>query len=209
MTTTSDRFEPLERVSSRLFVLAGVVLFVAGANYAVTSLLESVTFNAWVGLTVVVGRWLSLLAVAGLSVRIATRNALLGTVSKVLVAVAVVFTSGLVVTATLANVGVTTPVAAVFGLGTILLSILTYAVVGLAVLRTGAYAWPIGALLLVATAGLLWGFFGQMVLPEGLLGVIGTVAEWTLCVTHVAIGYRLRSAPGSTNPPEPVTDATP
>lgn len=209
MTTITDRFETLEQWSPSLFLVAGVILFVAAANYAVTYLLAGVGFNAWVGLAVVVGRWVSLLAVAGLTVGIASRSPRLGTLSRVLVSAAVLFTSGLVATAVLSNLGISTPLAAVFGLGTILLSILTYLVFGLAIVRTGGYPTLIGGLLLAATVGLLWGFFGQMVLPETLLGVVGTGAEAVLCLTHLAIGYRLRTGRTATRPGNPVTDATP
>ena len=64
-TATSTVWDSLEQWTPRLFLLAGVILIVASANYAVPVLLEGVEFNSWIGLTVVVGRWVSLLGVAG------------------------------------------------------------------------------------------------------------------------------------------------
>ncbi|MEF8813533.1 MAG: hypothetical protein V5A55_06910 [Halovenus sp.] len=205
-------WESLEEWTPRLFLLAGVILIVASANYAITVLLDSVTFNSWVGLTVVIGRWVSLLGVAGLSVGIVKRSPRAGRLSRVVVSLAVLFTTGLLVTAILSNAGVTTPLSAIFGLGTILLSIVTYAMFGIGILRTDAYSTLIGALLLVMTIGLLWGFIGQIALAEGpgtMLGIIGTTAEAILFATNLAIGYRLGTELESRDRAEPASDAAP
>jgi len=205
-------WESLEEWTPRLFLLAGAILIVASANYAITVLLDSVTFNSWVGLTVVVGRWVSLLGVAGLSVGIVKRSPRVGRLSRVVVSLAVLFTTGLLITAILSNAGVTTPLSAIFGLGTILLSIVTYAMFGIGILRTDAYSTLIGALLLVMTIGLLWGFIGQIALAEGpgtMLGIIGTTAEAILFATNLAIGYRLGTELESRDRAEPASDTAP
>ncbi len=205
-------WESLEKWTPRLFLLAGAILVVASANYAITVLLDSVTFNSWVGLTVVIGRWVSLLGVAGLSVGIVNRSRRAGTLSRVVVSLAVLFTTGLLVTAILSNVGVTTPLSAIFGLGTILLSILTYTTFGIGILRTDAYSTLIGGLLLVMTVGLLWGFVGQIALAEGpgtTLGIIGTTAEAVLFASNLVIGYRLGTELESRDRAEPASDAVP
>jgi hypothetical protein len=198
--------ESLESWSPKLFLLAGIILLVAAANYAVAFLMDGVAFNYWVGLTVLTGRLVSLLAVGGLSVQIANRNPRLGKLSRVVVSVAIVFTSGLLTLAILENVGYSTDIIAIFGLGTILLSLVTYSLFGGGIIRTGAYPTSIGVLLLAATGALLVGFFSQMVLPERLIGVIGTVAEGGLFITHIAIGYRLWSEPEPTDRGEPAPD---
>ena len=118
-TATSTVWDSLEQWTPRLFLLAGVILIVASANYAVPVLLEGVEFNSWIGLTVVVGRWVSLLGVAGLTVGLVAYSSRAGTVSRVVVSLALLFTTGLVGTAILSNVGVSTQLSAVFGLGTI------------------------------------------------------------------------------------------
>jgi hypothetical protein len=192
---TTTVWKSLEQWAPRLFLLAGGLLIVASANYAVPVIWESVGFNSWIGLTVVVGRWVSLLGIVGLSVGIVARSPRAGTLSRVVVSLALLFTTGLVGTAVLSNLGISTPVSAVFGLGTILLSIVTYALFGIVILRTDAYSTVVGGLLLVMTAGLLWGFGGQIALAETqrMLGVIGTTAEAVLFAVNLALGYRLQT----------------
>ena len=210
-TATSTVWDSLEQWTPRLFLVAGVILIVASANYAVPVLLEGVEFNSWIGLTVVVGRWVSLLGVAGLTVGIVAHSSRAGTVSRAVVSLALLFTTGLVGTAILSNVGVSTQLSAVFGLGTILLSIITYALFGIVILRTDAYSTVVGGLLLVMTAGLLWGFVGQIALAETqqMLGVIGTTAEAVLFAVNLALGYRLQTEvePSGRSDPTPETVA--
>jgi hypothetical protein len=200
---TTVPWTSLEVQSPRLFTAAGVVLLVAAANYAVPFLLDGVAFNNWVGLSVLVGRLLSLLAVAGLSVHLVDRSPRAAKTARAVVAVAVAFTVGLTTTAVLTNLGVETDLSTVFGLGTILLSILTYALYGSLLVRGGDGYAPVGGLLLVATGALLFGFLAQAALPTGL---VGTVAESVLSASHVAIGYRLRGRPGATGRTEPAGD---
>lgn len=181
-------WESLESWMPRLFLIAGAFSFVAAANYGVTWALDSVTFNSWVGLTVLLARVASLLGVAGLSVRILDRNRRVGQVSRVIVGLALLVTAALVTSAVLNNLGADPPGGAVLGLGTVSLSIATYTLFGIAILRTGAHGKPVGGLLLGATAALLFGLLGRAALP---IGIVGTVAELALVVTHVAISYRL------------------
>lgn len=204
--TVDSLFKTLEDWSPELFLLAGGILVIASSNYAVTYLVDSITFNSWIGLTVLLGRLASLLAVAGLTVRIVKRSPRLGKLSQGVVTLAIIFTTGLLLTAILSNVGVSNPLAPIFGFGTIMLSILTYLLFGIVILRTGAFSKLIGFLLLGATVGLLWGFFGQILLPQRLLGVIGTGAEGVLFVTHFGIGYWLLNGAEPLGPVEGVTD---
>lgn len=186
----SGLWESLETRMPHLFLVAGALSLVAAGNYGVTSLFDSVSFNSWIGLTVTLGRVASLLGVAGLSARIIERSSILGKLSRVVVVVAFLFTVTLLASGVLNNLGVDPPLAAVFGIGTVALSIVTYSLFGVAVLRTGAYDTLVAGLLLGATVALLFGLFGRAALP---LGVVGTVAELGLVVTHVGIGYRLSS----------------
>ena len=207
-TATSTVWDSLEQWTPRLFLLAGVILIVASANYAVPVLLEGVEFNSWIGLTVVVGRWVSLLGVAGLTVGIVAHSSRTGTLSRVVVSLALLFTTGLVGTAILSNVGVSTQLSAVFGLGSILLSIITYALFGIVILRTDAYSTVVGGLLLVMAAGLLWGFVGQIALAETqqMLGVIGTTAEAVLFAVNLALGYRLQTEVATSGRSDPTPE---
>lgn len=196
----------LERRGGGLFLLAGAILLVAAGNYAVPFLLDGVEFNTWIGLAVLIGRLVSLLAVAGLAMGVLARSRRLGLSCQVVVVAAVLFTTGLLTAAILENLGYSSPLMAVFGLGTILLSVVTYSLFGVAILRTGAYSRVIGALLLVATAALLFGFLSQMVLSERLIGLIGTVAESGLFVANAGIGYQLWTESGRGGPAEPAAE---
>lgn len=205
---TDDRglWEPLENRMAYLFLVAGVLSLAAAANYGVAELLDSVSFNSWVGLTVLMARVVSLIGVAGLSVRLVDRHRNVGRLSRAVVGLALLSTVGLLTTAVLGNLGVELPVAAVLGLGTIALSLITYSLFGVAVLRTGAHDPLVGVLLLGTTVALLFGLFGRAAFP---IGVVGTVAEFGLFVTHVAIGYRFLSgsAPGGSEELTPETVA--
>ena len=164
------------------------------SNRDSTSIQHGISFNSWVGLTVLLARVASLLGVAGLSVRLRDRNARAGKVSRAVVALAAVCTAALLISAILSNLGVDHPIQAVLGLGTVALSLITYLLFGVAILHTDSHATLAGALLFVAAVSLLFGMFGQVALP---VGVVGTAAEGALFVTHVAIGYRLMAEPES------------
>lgn len=183
-------WETLETWMPHLFLVAGAFSLVAAVNYGVTSLFDSISFNSWVGLTVLLARVASLLGVAGLSARIVDRSTRAGTASRVIVVVALLFTVALLASAVLNNFGADPPLTAVVGLGTVVLSLVTYSLFGTAILRTDAHATLIGVLLIGATVALLFGLLGRAFLH---IGVVGTVAELTLVVTHIGIGYRLLS----------------
>lgn len=192
-TTDTGLWESLERWMPHLFLLAGVFSLIAGANYGVTWLFDSISFNSEVGLTVLLARVASLLGVAGLSVAILGRDTRLGKLFRVVVVVALLFTIALLSSAVLQIFGTDVQFAAVLGMGTVILSIVTYSLFGIGILHTGAYARRVGIMLLGATGALLFGLFGRVVLP---IGVVGTTAEFILVVTHVIIGYSLLSEPG-------------
>lgn len=206
MTGDAGRLEALERWGPRLFVVAGVFLLVAASHRGITFLVEGVAFNDWIGLAGLFGRLAALLGTAGLAVRIRNRNAGLGKLSRALVTIAVVFTVGLLTLAVLENAGVTTPAIAVFGLGTFVLSVLTFALFGAAIVRTGGHPPAIGILLLVVAGSLLVVFVGQAVAPEG---VVGTVVEGFLFVLYTTIGYRLRDEVTPSRGSRTAPDATP
>lgn len=178
----------LESWMPHLFLLAGAFSLVAAANYGVAWAFDAVSFDDWVGLTVLLARVSSLLGVAGLSVRIVDRRQRVGRVSRAVVVLALLFTVSLATAAVGENLGGEPPFMPVLGLGTVALSLLTYSLFGGAILRTGAHPRLLGVLLLGATVALLFGLFGRVALP---IGVVGTIAELCLVATHVGIGYRL------------------
>lgn len=195
-------WKSLENWMPHLFLVAGLFSLVAAANYGVAELADGISFNSWVGLSVLLSRVAALLGVAGLSARILTRNARVGKLSRVVVVLALVFAGALLTTAVLENLGIETPLQAVFGLGTVALSLVTYVMFGAAIFRTDAHARLVGVLLLGATVALLFGLFGEAAFP---IGVVGTIAEFGLFVTYAAIGYRLLSdsAPKGSAEPRP------
>lgn len=206
MLTDTIPWDSLEQRSSDLFFLASVILLVAAIHRGSAFVLDGFAFNYWLGLTSVLGRLAALLGVAGLSVQIATRNARLGNVGRAVVSLAVVFAVGLLALGILENAGFSTPVIAVFGLGTFLLSVIAFLCFGLAVVRTGAYSTLVGSLLLAAAVALLVVFFGQQALPEHL---IGAVIEGVLFGLYLGIGYRLRTERAPGRQADPAADATP
>lgn len=204
--TRTHTWKSLAAWSPRLFVVAGTLSLVAAVNYAVTFLVDGIAFNEWIGLTVLLARLASLLAVAGLSAGIAIRRPRLGTLGRVVVTLAFAFATVLLAVATMSALGYEPPLAAVFGLGTVALSLLAYSLFGVLVLRSGAHPAPVGWLLLVATAGLLFGLFGRVALP---LGLVGTAAELVLAATHVGIGYTLRTRTVPSRSTEPAPESAP
>lgn len=202
----SGLWESLQTWMPHLFLVAGAFSLVAAANYGVAWLFDSISFNSWIGLTVLLARVASLLGVAGLSARILDRNYRVGKPSRVVVVLALLFAVALLTAAVLGNLGVEPPIMPVLGLGTVTLSLVTYSLFGVAILRTGAHATLVGVLLLGATVALLFGLFGRAALP---IGVVGTIAELVLVVTHLAIGYRLltETAPGDSAELTPETVA--
>lgn len=189
---TNDKglWKSLETWMPHLFILAGVFSLIAGANYGVTSLFDSISFNSGVGLTVLLARVASLLGVAGLSALILERNSRLGKLSRGVVVLALLFTVALLSSAVLQIFGTDVPFAAVLGMGTVILSLITYSLFGVGILRTDAYPTLVGVMLLGATVALLFGLFGRAVLH---IGVVGTTAEFILFGTHIVIGYSLLS----------------
>lgn len=206
MVGNTEQWETLEQWSQRLFVVAGIFLLIAASNRGLAFLLEDVTFNNWVGLTGLFGRLAALIGTGGLALQLEKRNARLGKLSRAVAGIAVIFTVGLLTLAILKNAGIASPIIAIFGLGTFVLSVITFSLVGVAITRTGAYSMLIGSLLLMVALALLVVFVGQMVVPEGL---VGTVMESVLFVLYFGIGYRLRTEHVPVRRTEPVTDTTP
>lgn len=200
MTDRAGVLTSLERWSPRLFLIGGAFELVFAANNGLAFLLDGFSFVDWLYPTVLLGRVAVLLGIAGVSVRIADRNPRAGRWSRIVLLLALVLTAGLLTLSSLRIVGVTTPVIAVFGLGTVVMTIVTYALFGGLVLRTGVFSTATGGLLLAAAAAVLGVFVGLSVLPTRLVGGVG---EGVLFVIFLAIWRRLgtESTPaGRTDP---------
>lgn len=193
-TTTVGVFEVIEDWSPNLFLIAGMFLLITALNRGIAFLFEGYAFNDWIGLAALLGRLAVLLGIVGLSVQVTNRNSRLGKLTLGAAILAAAFTTGLLTLAVLENAGFTTDIIAVFGLGTFLLSVIAFLVVGMTIIRTDAYSRPVGYLLLVGAIALLVVFFGQLVVPED---IVGTVIEAVLFLLYVGLGYLLitQSAP--------------
>lgn len=205
MAIVSQRhWELLEAWSPRLFLVGFALELVFAATHGVAFLVEGFSFIEWLYPTVLIGRLAVFFGLAGLSVRIADRNARLGTLSRGTVALAVLFTTGLVTLAILEVVGISTQVIAVFGIGTVVLTILTFVLYGLTGLSTGAYPAAVGGLLLVATLAVLFVLVGQGTFSTNLRGAVGEgvnafafLAIWALLRHEVSGAETAEASPGT------------
>lgn len=202
--SSTTLWESLEEWSPRLFLLGGILILIFALHNGQVFLTDA-TFNNWIYPTVLLGRLAVFLGIAGLSVRVANRSPRFGKPGRVVVAVAVVSTIGLLMLGILDQIGVSTPIIAVFGIGTVVLTVITYALFGVAIIRTGAFSTLIGGLLLAAIVPILAVLFGRIALPVRLLGAI---SESALFVIFVVIGYVLRTEFAPTDRAEPSGNTT-
>lgn len=200
----TGRWASLERWSPRLFLVGAVFILVFALHNAQVFLTDA-TFEQWLYPTVLLGRIAVFLGIVGLSVEVADRSPRLGRVGRALAVLAIVSATGLLALGILDQMGYGTDVIAVFGLGTVALTVLTYVLFGVAILRTGAYSPVIGALLLVAIVPILAVLFGRFVLPVRLLGAVSEIALFAI---FVVVGYTLRAEFGPTDRAEPAGDTT-
>lgn len=207
MTTTKPApWRMLEKRSSTLFLFAGVIFFLTAIYRGSAFLVDNISFNLFIANFMLFGRLAVLLALGGLSVQVAGRNPRLAKWGRGIVSLATAFTIVLFVLGVLDSVGITTPLIAVFGLGTFVLSFITYSLYGAGIVRTGAYPTLIGSLLLIAAVGLLTVFIGQLFLPTGL---IGSVVEAGLSLIYFAMWSLLRSEATVSLSVDPPTESTP
>lgn len=195
-TVSQHQWESLERWSPRLFLVGFALEFLFALTHGIAYLVDGFSFIDWLYPTVLLGRIAVLLGLAGLSVRITSQNARLGALSRGIVSLAVLFTIGLTSLSVLDILGVSTQIIAVFGIGTVVLTILTFVLYGGAGLATGAYPSVIGGLLLVATLAVLFVLVGQGAFSTNLRGAVG---EGVNAFTFLGIWYLLRNEPTATD----------
>jgi len=202
MMHRSGVLQSLEEWSPRLFLLGAVFELVFATNNGLAFLMDGFSFIDWLYPTVLVGRAAVLIGIAGLSVQVVNQSPRVGKWSQGVLAMAFVFTVGLLSLSLLTIVGVTTPIIAVFGIGTVVLTIITYALFGVVILRTGAFSTRIGSLLVVAAVAVLGVFVGLSFLPTRLVGGIG---EGALFLLFLATWYSLRADSVRTDGVEPAS----
>ena len=207
MTDLSGACASLERWGPHLFSLGAVLELVFALNNGLAFLLDGFSFVDWLYPTVLLGRAAVLLGIAGLSVRVTDRSPRIGKWSRIVLAVAFVFTLGLLSLSLLEIAGVTimwnSPIFAVLGLGTVVLTVITFALFGVLILRSGAFSTATGGLLLAAAVTVVGVFVGLNVLPSRLVGGVG---EGVLFVLFLVTSLRLRTEFMTTDRPEPASN---
>lgn len=173
-----------------MFFVGFLLTVVFASVHGVAYLVEGFSFVDWLYPTVLLGRMAAFLGLAGLSVEVVSRYPRVGKLSRVVVSLALLFATGLVALSILQTVGVTTPVIAVFGLGTVLLTILAFALFGLVGLSTDSYSSVVGGLLLVATLAVVFVLVGQGAFSTDFRGAIG---EGLIAFAFLANWYVLRN----------------
>ena len=207
MTDRSGACASLERWSPHLFSLGAVLELVFALNNGLAFLLDGFSFVDWLYPTVLLGRAAVLLGIAGLSVRVTDRSPRIGKWSRIVLALAFVFTLGLLSLSLLEIAGVTimwnSPIFAVLGLGTVALTVITFALFGVLILRSGAFSTATGGLLLAAAVTVVGVFVGLNVLPSRLVGGVG---EGVLFILFLVTSLRLRTEFMTTDRPEPASN---
>lgn len=205
---TNTLWETIETWSVPLFLVGGVLELLFAVINGVAYLTDVFTYRPWIGLIVLLGRLAFLVGIAGLSVRVATRNPRLGRWGRLVVLLAIGFTSGLVILAALDDFGLfATPVIAIFGLGSVVSTAVTFLLFGVAILRTNAFSPLIGGLLLAAAITLVALFIGLEILaiPTRLVGSVG---EGVFFVILLALWNGLRSESELKNRSDTMPDST-
>ncbi|MFC7230431.1 hypothetical protein ACFQMM_01900 [Saliphagus sp. GCM10025308] len=198
--TGTSRWGTLEQWSPTLFIVGFALELVFAVNHGLAYLVEAISFIDWLYPTVLLGRLAVLLGLAGLSVRVVNTNPRFGKLSRGVVSVAALFTVGLLALSVLDIVGVTTSIIAVFGIGTVILTILTFLLFGVAGLRTDAYPAVVGALLLVATLAVIGVLVSQGVFSTNVRGAVG---EGVNAIAFLAIWRFLNAELKETKRAEP------
>ena len=148
-------------------------------------------------------RLAALLGTAGLSVGVVNRSVRLGYLTRAVASLAVVFVTALTAMATLTVAGVLAEPIGIVGLFACVLSVSAFLVVGVGVVRTGAYSRRIGGLLLVNVVALLIVFFGRSVVP---LGLVATVVPALVVLLYLGVAYDLRALGVGVGQPTTTTD---
>lgn len=204
--TTKYQWNKLDQWSPGLFIVAAAFLVVGAANSGLAFLNDSYASIEWLNLVLEFGRLAALLGTAGLAARVVNRHAMLGNLTRVVASLAVVFVTILTALATLEVAGILADPIGIVGLVAYVLSVSTFLVAGVAIVRTGAHSRWIGGLLLVNVVALLVVFFGRLVVP---LDLVATVVPGIQVLLYLSIGHTLRGRSVLTKQPSPATDTTP
>lgn len=203
---TTSPWVGIERWSPHLFLLAGVFLIIGALMSGFAFVDQSQLFDDWISLSLEFGRVAALVGTAGLSVKLMRQNTRLGKLSRGVASLAIVSTSVLIVWAMLNAAGLLSDPIPILGVGTYVLSVSTFLLYGVLIIRTRSHTRLVGALLIANVAALLVVFFGRLVLPLGLLAA--AIPSFQALV-YFGIGHRLRIDHASTRQTAPVSDTSP
>jgi len=201
----TGNWHTLERISPQLFLVGFVLELAFAAVHGAAYLVEGFSFIQWLYPTVILGRLAVLLGLAGMTARLARGGYdRVKTASRVILALAIVSTTGLMTLSTLIQFGVETQVIAVFGMSTVLLTLLTLTLFGVVGVATDAYPTVIGVLLLISTAAVLFVLFGQGTFSVDFRGAVG---EGVNAAVFLAIWHLLSTESEARSPRGPAADA--
>lgn len=187
---SNRQWSKLERWTPTLFLVGFALELLFALNHGAAYLVESVSFYDWIYPSVIVGRVAVLLGLAGLSVRLKDQIPRWATLGRVILGGAIVFSVGLIVMSILDALGISSPIIAVFGIGTVVLTILSFVFFGVAGIRTDAYPTVIGGLMLVSTLALLFVLLTSATLSTNVRGAVG---EGLNSLVFLVIWYILRN----------------
>lgn len=190
MSLGNKKWAVLERWSPRFFLLAGMFLFVAGVMSGMAFLGHGPLYDAWLVVPLELGRVAALAGTLGLSTKLHEHDARLGRLGRAVAALTIGLTVVLTASAILYRTGLLSAPIPAIGIASFVLSVATFLLYGLGVLRTRSHSTLIGRLLIVNVIALLVVFFGRILLP---LGLLATVIPGAQVLIYVAISRRLRS----------------
>lgn len=204
MFVNKRHWEAVEQVSPQLFLVGFVFELLFAVTHGAAFLVEGFSFIDWIYPTVIFGRLAVLVGLAGLTARIARGGYdRLRVVSRVIVVLAMISTAGLMILSTLVLFDIGTSIIPVFGISTVVLTLLTFVFFGSVGLATEAYPSMLGGLLLVATAAVLFVLLGQGAFSVNLRGAVG---EGVNAVVFLAVWYVLNTESEATAQSAPTQD---
>lgn len=212
MVDNDSVLAPVEKWTPQVFIAAGVLLLIGGANDSIVHFLGVASTKALSVVFLMGGFLVALLGLVGLYPQLADRSQRLAQVSLGSIVLTGV---GISILAILAVVGLILPsfdvldsrAVAIVALPTGLLLVASFLLFGVTVLRTNAFPRTIGILLLIEFVLVLLATVGGSAV-EALVGrgmfLVG--AKLLHFLVLCSIGYSLHSNPPLTKPPEPTSD---
>ena len=200
------RWDSIERWSPRLFLLAGMFLVIAAVMSGMAFLGHGQLFDDWLVLPLELGRLAALIGTLGLSVQLGSHDTSLGKLGRGVAMLAIGLTVALTASALLTTTGLLSVSSPALGIAAFVLSVSTFLLYGLGILRTRSHPTLVGRLLVINAAALLVVFFGRILLP---LGLLATAVPGAQALLYVTISHSLRCQNLPTQQSTTTPDTTP